>query len=1682
MPDSPSSCSSPSSSSTAPPPSGPSHALPLGDQLIEDDAQHAHYQDTGPETQHQLGKSRPEEEVPTSKEMGSLHVVSAPTSSVDDEPKPTSQSFDVIVVPGVYDDLSVAKDDHSDPKVAPWIQEFMDWLPSDSRLIYYRYKSDRLFSARWSREVVRDYAVHFLRSLSTLRNSIESQSRKILFVAYDIGGILVKDALVTATHDLTSWSDILDMARILVFMGYPHRSADDLQMQNRLARFLYSADAFPEIRDTLPPSVILKLAEAIATVNAQFLASKVVFRTRLAFDIHTASSGFPLETCLEESTEAKFPNLVEHLKTQIQQYLDLTLDSKRFLQERTLLSVAPPIHPLCNTTGPHDVPPVSQIPEYEDWIKPDGPPMLHIHGTGSLHEVGELLFLARRDRAQDQNLPSYKRELVLYFSFDRWDSRRNSISAMVSTILAQIVGFELPSWKNLGGLIDWQRCEHGWTESDLLHWLFRFSTTSKHGSIVLILNHLDHCAEESQLAFFEWLSRLSITVNGPWRVAITSYATCTALNKLPAGSYTSLDIDQYAKLSPGIPDLQVDNYRLITYRPDLLLDKDNIPHFVETIKKLAPNLRHLALTQTQTFTERSGTTSASIETVTADLDQLSRCVANQELLRRFLVLLLYAKRPLSIWELNAALRVGCEDDKDPALCPDLPKHPFLRDISALLTGIIKMDNMEVNIDNGLRSVLMARNPPGDSFPHTSQHVWDDLCWTAHHDITNACLEYLSDPNNSSTIETIIRAGGKRGMLIAQDHTNFCSYALHEWPYHFAQSSIAQQAVIIERFLKPHPNLETQLASGNWALSNAITRIEPSPTSFFPIFTGLGLVDVWEPRDVEDATRGILEAALRGREKVVKVLLESICDDSTLLEVLVAAASSGNASLLLHLTEHIKSNSKDPTKIPWPPVLLHRASRLNLTSFAQELLCLACSPVVEFPESEHLCLTPLAYAICNRHSETLQVMVKYPSLTTVRIWDEMTMLHYAAMWDNEEAITLLINEAKLDIEAKDCNGYTSLTPAACHGPRAVKRLLELGADPVMGISPSDNLEWTPLADAASKGYDKCVQLLLEHGADPNMGGQVWPLQEAVQAGHVEATRVLLDYGADPESPLIMVPLLAQVIYSSINNGPSICQLLLQKDVNVNRTDDNGWTPLHLAAYFHKPAITKLLLEHGADPDKQSESGVTPLYFALTARDSPSAGLEVVRLLLQHEADPNIATNGMTSLHWAVTSQSSPEFITLLLEHNAKIDAGYDLDGDDQSQWTAVYFAASYNKCDQMRLLIEAGANLRHTAADGRSLIHLSATNDTLPILLEYLGRFDINAADEHGRTALHSVNSINLPNIKRLVNAGAKLDVPDAARCTPLRYAVASKNVDKVLLLLSKGADPNLCDGPYGPPFSVASLHNSGELTELLLKHGSRVDAEDLFGRRPIHYAAWGGVDNIQRLLDAGGDINVRDKLGRTPLHWAAQSGCSKAVERILAISPDQVDDLDKGGWTPFCSACIGPSRLFSLSEFGLPKVEGEDQLEVLRILIDHGANTSAHVTIGGKACDPYQIAKLCSAPEPVIRMLQRSSEDKGGGLGQVVDATTTPDRNQKLRLNSDEDLFCDACGWQIRGHIHKDRTFKPGADFCFRCYPIVKTLYPADHKFEEDDGSEFEKESDPESSSDSDVESTEDEYSDDDDE
>ena len=80
----------------------------------------------------------------------------------------------------------------------------------------------------------------------------------------------------------------------------------------------------------------------------------------------------------------------------------------------------------------------------------------------------------------------------------------------------------------------------------------------------------------------------------------------------------------------------------------------------------------------------------------------------------------------------------------------------------------------------------------------------------------------------------------------------------------------------------------------------------------------------------------------------------------------------------------------------------------------------------------------------------------------------------------------------------------------------------------------------------------------------------------------------------------------------------------------------------------PRVTATLLEAGADPNAREEDGATPLLLAAWFR----APLAVIAALLEAEADPNARQrDGRTSLHYAATYSDNPAIIAALVEAGA-----------------------------------------------------------------------------------------------------------------------------------------------------------------------------------------------------------------------------------------------------------------------------------------------------------------------------------------------------------------------------------------------------------------------------------------------
>jgi hypothetical protein len=95
--------------------------------------------------------------------------------------------------------------------------------------------------------------------------------------------------------------------------------------------------------------------------------------------------------------------------------------------------------------------------------------------------------------------------------------------------------------------------------------------------------------------------------------------------------------------------------------------------------------------------------------------------------------------------------------------------------------------------------------------------------------------------------------------------------------------------------------------------------------------------------------------------------------------------------------------------------------------------------------------------------------------------------------------------------------------------------------------------------------------------------------------------------------------------------------------VHVCDEDGYTPLHRAAYNGRLGVLRVLLAHGADVAARTAEGWTALHSA--ARWGQAAAAE---LLLAHGADPAAVSNGgATPLHLAATQADAAVLRVLLL---------------------------------------------------------------------------------------------------------------------------------------------------------------------------------------------------------------------------------------------------------------------------------------------------------------------------------------------------------------------------------------------------------------------------------------------------
>lgn len=325
----------------------------------------------------------------------------------------------------------------------------------------------------------------------------------------------------------------------------------------------------------------------------------------------------------------------------------------------------------------------------------------------------------------------------------------------------------------------------------------------------------------------------------------------------------------------------------------------------------------------------------------------------------------------------------------------------------------------------------------------------------------------------------------------------------------------------------------------------------------------------------------------------------------------------------------------------------------------------------------------------------------------------------------------------------------------------KSLLEKGAD----VNSIDTDGSTALQVASLRWDAEVVRFLLENGAD-------------VRAIHQSRTALHLAAGGIGGRRILGTP-----------SGSKVCDLLLKYGAALDGGDLYGQTALCLASLYGHPEIVKTLLDYGADNIKGSPLKCATQYRhidiarLLLDRQTWSKSLKreeinlaflscflslrnlagitigdlfepdlipLVRLLLEHGANPNSLVNNGDKALCSAVSRGHSKIAKILLEHGA------DPNSKMRDGKSALLCALTQKRDGVALLLIERGASVRK---QGEHLVVEAVKGNCKEALKAMLTRgASFKENDTDGHTTLDIAHRNNNPAIAQvLINHGAIID-------------------------------------------------------------------------------------------------------------------------------------------------------------------------------------------------------------------------------------------------------------------------------------------------------------------------------------
>lgn len=662
------------------------------------------------------------------------------------------------------------------------------------------------------------------------------------------------------------------------------------------------------------------------------------------------------------------------------------------------------------------------------------------------------------------------------------------------------------------------------------------------------------------------------------------------------------------------------------------------------------------------------------------------------------------------------------------------------------------------------------------------------------------------------------------------------------------------------------------------------------------------------RDGEELS--LLEAIKNGGNP--KVILPDKDKDAGGGTLLTLAATCGHHHLILPLIEAGVSVNDTANRSRTP---LHEGAAVGNIEVVRKLLFAKAD--IEAVSQNDNGTRPLHLAVRAGHAAVVSLLLKEGADIEAPDKDGWGPLHDASYHGHAEIIKILVR-AGANTEAEAYGGWTPLHRASLWGHKeAVQALLDLGADVEhAGVFKSRAVHY-----AASRGHIHILEVLLEHGADLNAldankgnpvhsaagGGRlatvVWLVEKKVQHdlkdknsrtpedmgqlyGYHHVAYWLLKQNASEDTREHTQVEISREEYERIGsitlkwaregNLFFLTNNLPARPYRIHYQDENGWTPLHHAAFNNQVEAVRTLLEMGAlrsscthaqetAADIAQSQGHSELYDILQISTSSSLStktrVERVQMyghLLREISCAELHIHGSTNDNMDMQHRHS-----VVKNVSRLIDNGSPLQPVGGHTAVALHLAITSNCTDLLPLLLSSGAPLT-TTTSGMSVLQLAwLCPDVTTHIAVMVTRIVIHKLKEEAKR----IGSEELADEELKHGISTMLKTMEGSQPWHAEWPSNLRETKKLTALLVRASR-------WGIPLTASFIQ----------KAGGSVTSLDVTGSSALHSALDNGhITTAKTLIQhMGANLFLQDAQGRLPFHLMAEEDRQHVLEESMS--------------------------------------------------------------------------------------------------------------------------------------------------------------------------------------------------------